>query len=75
MLWHCSEYEQMRQERMSSRRSWQPQVQDFADWLREEVQRRIDFEEEVDLDLALMSTLPSVLGEEYNSMWAYGNHN
>ena len=34
----------------------------------------IDFGKEVNLDLALMLTLPAVAAEEYNSMWAYRNH-
>ena len=43
-------------------------------WLRQKVQSMINAGEDVDNDLALLSTLPATKAGEYSSMWAYGNH-
>lgn len=43
------------------------------EWLRDRVQSSIIAREEVDLDLALMSNIPTQNAEDYLSMWAYKN--
>ena len=50
------------------------QLPSFSDWLREQVQAMIDYEEDVDMEQVQMPTLPSQVAEEYPSMWAYWNH-
>ena len=73
-VFFLSEYEDRQREFNRRRRRRGAHFPEFWIWLDERVQDMINAGERVDLDLALISTLPAIEAEEYSNMWAYGSH-